>query len=165
MGCAGSKDKGERADSTKVDTTKPNSESKVDESKTKKGETASSGRDIKSGKIGAVTGASYMLRPNEELRKKELPVTVEQLLFKDKTDEGQLQLPKEKNPTLLLTELLTILLYKSMITRRSNLVLFLDLTLLCLDLMNISLSSACLEANPRSPTRSNLWPFCLAPTL
>jgi len=45
-------------------------------------------RDIKSGKVRAVTGESYMLRPNEELWKKELPVTVEQLLFKDKTDEG-----------------------------------------------------------------------------
>jgi len=44
-------------------------------------------RDIKTGKVRSVTGESYMLKPNEELWKKELPKVVEDLLFKDRTDE------------------------------------------------------------------------------
>jgi len=43
-------------------------------------------RDIRSGKVRAVIGTSYMLKPNEELWKKELPKPVEDLLAKDKAD-------------------------------------------------------------------------------
>jgi len=43
-------------------------------------------RDIKTGKVRAVTGESYMLVPNEELWKKELPKVVEDLLAKDRAE-------------------------------------------------------------------------------
>jgi len=45
-------------------------------------------RDIKTGKVRSVSGESYMLKPNEELWKKELPKVVEELLFKDRADEA-----------------------------------------------------------------------------
>jgi major vault protein len=45
-------------------------------------------RDIKTGKVRAVTGESYMLKPNEELWKKELPKIVEELLSKEKSTEN-----------------------------------------------------------------------------
>jgi len=41
-------------------------------------------RDIKNGKVRAVTGQTYMLKPNEELWKKELPKIVEELLQKER---------------------------------------------------------------------------------
>jgi len=41
-------------------------------------------RDIRTGKVRAVIGQSYMLKPNEELWKKELPKNVEELLSKDR---------------------------------------------------------------------------------
>jgi len=43
-------------------------------------------RDIKSGKVRAVTGESYMLKPNEELWKKDLPKTVEDLLLAQRSE-------------------------------------------------------------------------------
>jgi len=46
-------------------------------------------RDIKTGKVRSVTGESYMLKPNEELWKKELPQIVEDLLTKERTEEVQ----------------------------------------------------------------------------
>jgi len=45
-------------------------------------------RDIRTGKVRAVIGESYMLKPNEELWKKELPKAVEDLLAKDKADDN-----------------------------------------------------------------------------
>jgi major vault protein len=42
-------------------------------------------RDIKTGKVRAVTGESYMLKPNEELWKKELPKVVEDILAKERS--------------------------------------------------------------------------------
>lgn len=39
-------------------------------------------RDIRTGKVRAVVGQTYMLKPNEELWKKELPKNVEDLLEK-----------------------------------------------------------------------------------
>jgi len=39
-------------------------------------------RDMTTGKVRAVTGESYLLKPNEELWAKELPITVEELLSK-----------------------------------------------------------------------------------
>jgi major vault protein len=42
-------------------------------------------RDIKTGRVRAVTGESYMLKPNEELWQKELPPVVEELLAKEMT--------------------------------------------------------------------------------
>lgn len=39
-------------------------------------------RDIQSGKVRAVIGSTYMLKPNEELWEKELPDSVEQLLMR-----------------------------------------------------------------------------------
>jgi len=56
-------------------------------------------RDIKSGKVRMITGESCMLKPNEELWKKELPKVVEELLFKDRTDEEQ----KERDKTRVVT--------------------------------------------------------------
>jgi len=44
-------------------------------------------RDVRTGKVRAVTGESYMLKPNEELWKKELPKVVEEILTKERTDE------------------------------------------------------------------------------
>jgi len=44
-------------------------------------------RDIKNGKVRAVTGESYMLKPNEELWKKELPKSVEELLSAQRSQE------------------------------------------------------------------------------
>jgi major vault protein len=42
-------------------------------------------RDVKNGKVRAVTGQSYMLKPYEELWEKDLPEVVENLLSKDAT--------------------------------------------------------------------------------
>jgi major vault protein len=44
-------------------------------------------RDIKTGKVRSITGEAYMLKPNEELWKKDLPKIVEDLLTKDRPDE------------------------------------------------------------------------------
>jgi len=41
-------------------------------------------RDMTSGKVRAVTGESYMLKPNEELWKKELPKVVEEILTRER---------------------------------------------------------------------------------
>jgi len=46
-------------------------------------------RDIKTGKVRAVTGESYMLKPNEELWKKDLPKIVEELLAKERSFEEE----------------------------------------------------------------------------
>ena len=43
-------------------------------------------RDIQTGKVRIVKGESYLLKPNEELWKKELPKIVENLLAKDRAD-------------------------------------------------------------------------------
>jgi major vault protein len=43
-------------------------------------------RDIKTGKVRDVTNETYMLKPNEELWKKELPKIVEELLAKEKPE-------------------------------------------------------------------------------
>jgi major vault protein len=56
-------------------------------------------RDIKSGKVRSITGESYMLKPNEELWKKELPKVVEELLTKDRADEAQ----QERDKTRVVT--------------------------------------------------------------
>jgi major vault protein len=44
-------------------------------------------RDIKTGKVRAVSGQTYLLKPNEELWKKDLPKIVEELLAKEKASE------------------------------------------------------------------------------
>jgi len=44
-------------------------------------------RDIRTGKVRAVTGEAYLLKPNEELWKKELPKVVEDILQKERQDE------------------------------------------------------------------------------
>lgn len=44
-------------------------------------------RDIKTGKVRDVTGQTYLLKPNEELWKKDLPKIVEELLAKEKASE------------------------------------------------------------------------------
>jgi len=44
-------------------------------------------RDIKTGKVRAVTGQTYLLKPNEELWKKDLPKIVEDLLAQEKVAE------------------------------------------------------------------------------
>jgi len=44
-------------------------------------------RDIRTGKVRSVTGTSYLLKPNEELWKKDLPKVVEDLLYKDSEEE------------------------------------------------------------------------------
>lgn len=44
-------------------------------------------RDIKTGQVRAVTGQTYLLKPNEELWKKDLPKIVEELLAKEKSSE------------------------------------------------------------------------------
>jgi len=46
-------------------------------------------RDIKTGKVRAVTGTAYMLKPNEELWPKDLPKAVEDLLVKDKSSDSE----------------------------------------------------------------------------
>jgi len=56
-------------------------------------------RDIKSGKVRSVTGESYMLKPNEELWKKELPKVVEELLAKERADESQQERDKTRVAT------------------------------------------------------------------
>eukprot|EP01115_Flamella_aegyptia_P000407 TRINITY_DN1058_c0_g1_i2.p1 TRINITY_DN1058_c0_g1~~TRINITY_DN1058_c0_g1_i2.p1 ORF type:complete len:774 (+),score=480.67 TRINITY_DN1058_c0_g1_i2:275-2596(+) len=45
-------------------------------------------RDIKNGKVRAVTGTSYLLKPNEELWSKDLPTVVEELLAKDRANDS-----------------------------------------------------------------------------
>jgi len=44
-------------------------------------------RDIRTGKVTEIRGQSYMLKPNEELWKKELPKIVEELLAKERSTE------------------------------------------------------------------------------
>jgi len=46
-------------------------------------------RDMKTGKIRAVTGVVYMLSPYEELWEKELPAAVEDLLLRDADDDPE----------------------------------------------------------------------------
>jgi major vault protein len=46
-------------------------------------------RDIKTGKVRAVTNETYMLKPNEELWKKELPKVVEDLVAKERVSEAE----------------------------------------------------------------------------
>jgi len=53
-------------------------------------------RDIKTGKVRAVTNETYMLKPNEELWKKELPKIVEELLVKEKPDHEAAERDKTK---------------------------------------------------------------------
>jgi len=119
-------------------------------------------RDIKTGKVRSIKGESYMLKANEELWKKELPKVVEELLFKDRTDEDQ----KERDKTKVVTyRAHTTLLFKSMTTRRRNQELFLDLNSLCLDLMNNSQLSLFLEINQRDPTSLRLYHYFWVLTL
>jgi len=47
--------------------------------------------DIKNGKVRAVSGQSYMLKPNEELWEKDLPKIVEEVLAKEKNEQGQVR--------------------------------------------------------------------------
>jgi major vault protein len=51
-------------------------------------------RDMKTGKVRAVHGVSYMLQPHEELWEKQVPPIVEELLLKAGTDRFGNQLPK-----------------------------------------------------------------------
>jgi major vault protein len=44
-------------------------------------------RDIRTGRVRAVIGETYMLKPNEELWKKDLPKAVEDLLTKDRAED------------------------------------------------------------------------------
>jgi len=53
-------------------------------------------RDVKTGKVRAVTSTSYMLKPNEELWKKDLPKTVEELLAKDKGADAEAERDKTR---------------------------------------------------------------------
>jgi len=46
-------------------------------------------RDIKTGRVRTIKGESYMLKPNEELWKKELPKIVEELLAKERSQEEE----------------------------------------------------------------------------
>jgi len=57
-------------------------------------------RDIKTGKVRAVTAESYMLKPNEEMWKKELPQVVEDLLAKQADNENP---DKERDKTRVVT--------------------------------------------------------------
>jgi len=53
-------------------------------------------RDIKTGKVRAVSGESYMLKPNEELWKKELPKIVEDLLTVQRTADDDASGERDK---------------------------------------------------------------------
>jgi len=57
-------------------------------------------RDIKTGKVRAVTAESYMLKPNEELWKKDLPKVVEELIAKEAAQDGEV---KERDRTRVVT--------------------------------------------------------------
>jgi major vault protein len=57
-------------------------------------------RDIKTGKVRAITAESYMLKPNEELWKKDLPKVVEELVAKEAQQEGEV---KERDRTRVVT--------------------------------------------------------------
>lgn len=43
-------------------------------------------RDVKTGKVSTIVGQTYLLKPNEELWKKDLPKQVEELLVKDRNE-------------------------------------------------------------------------------
>jgi len=53
-------------------------------------------RDMKSGRVRAVTGQVYMLSPYEELWEKDLPPVVEELLDRGADDEGKPAAPRTK---------------------------------------------------------------------
>ncbi len=55
-------------------------------------------RDIKSGKIRAVIGETYMLNQDEELWEKQLPIDVEKLLLKDALADRNVKNDKDKTP-------------------------------------------------------------------
>jgi len=57
-------------------------------------------RDIRSGKVTEIRGQSYMLKPNEELWKKELPKIVEELLTKERSSESS---TAERDKTRIVT--------------------------------------------------------------
>jgi major vault protein len=48
-------------------------------------------RDIKTGKVRSVTNETYMLKPSEELWKKDLPKIVEELLAKQRNESGSVE--------------------------------------------------------------------------
>eukprot|EP01114_Cavostelium_apophysatum_P021311 TRINITY_DN73_c0_g1_i2.p1 TRINITY_DN73_c0_g1~~TRINITY_DN73_c0_g1_i2.p1 ORF type:complete len:827 (-),score=304.70 TRINITY_DN73_c0_g1_i2:101-2581(-) len=53
-------------------------------------------RDIRTGRVRAVTAESYMLKPNEELWKKELPKVVEDILLRERSDEDATERDKTR---------------------------------------------------------------------
>lgn len=57
-------------------------------------------RDIKTGRVRAVHGESYMLKPNEELWSKELPKVVEELLARDRAQDDNVT---ERDKTRVVT--------------------------------------------------------------
>jgi len=56
-------------------------------------------RDMRTGKVTTVKGESYLLKPNEELWKKDLPKVVEELLAKERATET----PVERDKTRVVT--------------------------------------------------------------
>eukprot|EP01112_Ceratiomyxa_fruticulosa_P014610 TRINITY_DN4201_c0_g1_i10.p1 TRINITY_DN4201_c0_g1~~TRINITY_DN4201_c0_g1_i10.p1 ORF type:complete len:861 (+),score=267.74 TRINITY_DN4201_c0_g1_i10:942-3524(+) len=61
-------------------------------------------RDIKTGKVRAVIGQSYMLQPHEELWKKELPKVVDELLRKNPArDQNESASTEERDNTKVVT--------------------------------------------------------------
>jgi major vault protein len=56
-------------------------------------------RDVRTGKVRAVAGESYMLKPSEELWKKELPKVVEDILQRERQDEDH----NERDKTRVVT--------------------------------------------------------------
>jgi major vault protein len=59
-------------------------------------------RNLKSGKVSSVVGASYMLKPDEELYVKRLPPTVESLLEKQGREDAATEF-RARDPTRLVT--------------------------------------------------------------
>jgi len=59
-------------------------------------------RDVRTGKVRAVSGQTYMVKPNEELWKKELPRQVEELICKTIRGTGE-EVMVERDPTRVVT--------------------------------------------------------------
>eukprot|EP01116_Phalansterium_solitarium_P022421 TRINITY_DN73_c0_g2_i1.p1 TRINITY_DN73_c0_g2~~TRINITY_DN73_c0_g2_i1.p1 ORF type:complete len:853 (+),score=396.71 TRINITY_DN73_c0_g2_i1:79-2559(+) len=60
-------------------------------------------RDLRTGQVRAVTGKSYMLTPNEELWKKELPKHIEELLAKTGRGDDHMRDLPERDKTRVVT--------------------------------------------------------------
>jgi major vault protein len=60
-------------------------------------------RDLKTGRVRAVHGESYMLKPNEELWAKPLPPSVEELIYKTSREAGGPKDVPKRDPTRVVT--------------------------------------------------------------